>query len=326
MDYRVAIIGGGPAGMSAALWLHHLNCQPTLFEQSAELGGQTARTYEKNPWVLGIEEDQGLRLSEQLIQHWQKINIHHYCNGKLKQLRRQETTWQVQWQQQEHLIRLDFDALLIATGLIERGMECVAQVKGLENCPRTLWRVGAQAYQPEQTFHGKKILIIGGGDNAFENADWVIHRGGQVIMASRSPRQAQHRLVAKISQHQQQGRCTLLCPAELIAIDVADHIRAHIKTKEQTIVEKIDGFHLLAGYQPTPMAAYFSAAAAKMIDYDARGYIKTDALGRTRLPFCYVAGDVAHPEHPCVISALNSGAAAARAIEHDLHQRARENP
>ena len=49
----VPIIGGGPAGMSCALWLHNYGLHPVIIEQEAVLGGMAERNPYPNPWLLG---------------------------------------------------------------------------------------------------------------------------------------------------------------------------------------------------------------------------------------------------------------------------------
>src|SRR5215510_9739407 len=49
----VPIIGGGPAGMSCALWLHNYGLRPVIIEQEAVLGGMAERNPYPNPWLLG---------------------------------------------------------------------------------------------------------------------------------------------------------------------------------------------------------------------------------------------------------------------------------
>ena len=49
----VPIIGGGPAGMSCALWLGNYGLHPVIIEQAAALGGMARRNPYPNPWLLG---------------------------------------------------------------------------------------------------------------------------------------------------------------------------------------------------------------------------------------------------------------------------------
>jgi NADPH-dependent glutamate synthase beta chain and related oxidoreductases len=53
---RVAVIGAGPAGLSAALWLHLLGLAPTLFERETDPGGMLRFNFLTNEWVLGFPD------------------------------------------------------------------------------------------------------------------------------------------------------------------------------------------------------------------------------------------------------------------------------
>ena len=54
------IIGGGPAGMSCALWLHNYGLRPVIVEQETALGGMARRSPYPNEWLLG-RPDQSAR-------------------------------------------------------------------------------------------------------------------------------------------------------------------------------------------------------------------------------------------------------------------------
>ncbi len=59
MNYDVIIIGGGAAGMSAALWCDELGLNALLLEKETELGGQLLRVYNPIRNHLGIEARNG---------------------------------------------------------------------------------------------------------------------------------------------------------------------------------------------------------------------------------------------------------------------------
>ena len=53
----VPIIGGGPAGMSCALWLHNYGLRPVIIEQEAALGGMARHSPYPNEWLLGRPDE-----------------------------------------------------------------------------------------------------------------------------------------------------------------------------------------------------------------------------------------------------------------------------
>ena len=65
----VPIIGGGPAGMSCALWLHNYGLRPIIIEKEAALGGMARRNPYRNDWLLGRPGLTGRQHAEEFAQH-----------------------------------------------------------------------------------------------------------------------------------------------------------------------------------------------------------------------------------------------------------------
>jgi len=66
-DLDVVIIGGGPAGMSAALWCADLGMKAVLLEKEADLGGQLLWTFNAITNYLGVEAANGRELRDRFL-------------------------------------------------------------------------------------------------------------------------------------------------------------------------------------------------------------------------------------------------------------------
>src|SRR5713226_4414809 len=74
-DFDVAIIGGGPGGLSAALWCAELGLKAILFEKEPEFGGQLLLTFNAIKNYLGIDAANGRELRDHFLQHIENTNV-----------------------------------------------------------------------------------------------------------------------------------------------------------------------------------------------------------------------------------------------------------
>src|SRR5687767_12496527 len=65
----VPIIGGGPAGMSCALWLHNYGLRPIIIEREPDLGGLAGRNPYRNDWLLGRPGLTGRQHAQEFVRH-----------------------------------------------------------------------------------------------------------------------------------------------------------------------------------------------------------------------------------------------------------------
>src|SRR5262245_26314982 len=73
--FDTLIIGGGPAGISAALWCGDLGLNAILLEKEPELGGQLLWTFNAITNYLGVEAASGRELRDHFLKHVEKKNI-----------------------------------------------------------------------------------------------------------------------------------------------------------------------------------------------------------------------------------------------------------
>lgn len=314
-DKSVCIVGAGPAGMSCALWLKNLGFTPWLIE-CAQAGGMQNLNFLQNNSLLGFPNVTGPELAQSFVRHIQNEGIALTSAAKLKQI---DPSLRVQWcDQQGTVYTRQACAVVIATGTRYRTQTVLENVAGFECVRPEDIRCGPYAFAPEALPATLRVLIIGGGDNAVENAQRLVALGAQVIVAARSKFRAQAALldfvkssvngelvasaqVLKITQSEQGYEVSLACGAGQV---------------EQRSVNRI---HVLAGYEPQTDALEAALAPAlwQALARDAQGYLLTDAAGRTGCTGIYAAGDICNVAFPSVVSALAQGAQVAKTIEAD---------
>jgi len=303
----IAILGAGPAGCSAASWLSQLGLKVALIEQAAQLCHSLQALQFKQDWLLGSP---GQTLAE-LGQHYAAQTL--ALPGLQLQLGQRLT--QLDWQAGAgwHLSlgggeSCQARALLLATGLRPLRPQVFFPPERPAS-PRVLDAVALTA-QREQLPPGR-ILLLGGGDNAAENALYLQARGHQVTLWSRSDWRAQAALVERI---QAQGRTIIQRPRSPLptalssdATGVTVHSKAHG-------AEVFDHVAVLLGYEPEPSAWELVADAWQRAGITApsrpfRDESRFAALG------LFVAGDASGRQHPCVQTALGDGVVAAKQAE-----------
>jgi FolB domain-containing protein len=305
----VAILGGGPAGCSAASWLAQLGLSVALVERAPELCASLQGLTFRQDWVLGAP---GQTLAELGRQYAAQTEAQQPGLTLLKGRSPTHVDWHAGegWR-----LRLDDGrdltarALLLATGLrplrptpffpdAGPGHECVLDALSL-------------TARRDQLPPGQRILLLGGGDNAAENALFLQARGHRVTLWSRSDWRAQQALVDRIeaagSAIAQRPRTPL--PNALRA-DTAG-VTVNSKTHGD---ERFDLVAVLLGYEAEPSAWLLVADALQRAGITAPSHPFRDEPRFAPLGL-FVAGDASGRQHPSVQTALGDGVAAAKQIE-----------
>ena len=280
-SFDVAILGGGPAGCSAASWLAQLGLSTLLVEREPELCAALRGLNFRQDWVLGQPAaalaDLALAYARQ-VQATDGITLR--MRTRAESARHAAGAWTLQLATGEHV---QSRALLIATGLrLLRPARyfAVPHPRVLDAAALT---TGRDALPPG------RALLLGAGDNAAENALFLADRGFDVTVWARGDWRAQAHLVSRIEAH---PRIALR-----LATPLPDALRAD-DTGVTVGDERFDVVAALLGFEPEP------SAFALLSEHDR--------------PHAFVAGDASGRWHPCVQTALADGVQAAKLIEQAL--------
>jgi thioredoxin reductase len=292
--YDAVIVGGGPAGVSCAIWLARLGLSPLLVEAGERLGGLTATNPFADDWIAALPGATGLQIAANLAQSAQTANVPVSLRSPVAQVRAEENLYIVELAGQGKSAR--GSALVIASGVQARNLAGYP--------PRTRWPgvlVGPGSAIVTQDYAGLSVAVLGGGDNAFENFVYVRGRGAKTVhLYSRTVR-AQSQWVAR-------------------AGDAGVHRGDY---DVDPVARTVDGRRydlILVFYGWEPQAAF---ADGLNLARDERGYIRTDAAtAQASLPGVYAIGEVANRMHPCVVTSMADGVVAAKAIQRRREQQA----
>lgn len=315
---RVAIIGGGPAGMSCALWLKKLGLYPYIFEKAHELGGLQNLNKKHNAWMLGLESSTGPEIAKLYQEHIKNEGIAYLLKAEVKSIiRHPNFEFELELEGQEDFV---CDALVFATGTRIKRAESFQQIPGFN----LLEKHNLISYDPLDgtdlgRFTGHNITVIGAGDNAYQSATLVSSYAKQVNLLVRSVPKAQQINLDSVSKLRKQGKLSVYTHTNIISCEIeseqaiinleSDQGRERLKTNQ--ILSKI-GF--LANNE-------LALKCFPKIKLDKAGYIIVEPNSmRSSEAFVYAIGDISDPINPCVATAVARGTIAARAIEKDMRE------
>jgi thioredoxin reductase len=313
----IVILGAGPAGLSAALWLRNFGFEPRVVEVAAQAGGLQNLNFLANDWVLGQPGQTGPSLARRFVDHVRAAQVAMLTGVRPLRLTGAAGDFRVEF---DNGSAATCAALLIATGTRYRAAEVLADVAGMSGIAPGRVAYGPYAFADLDALAGRRVLIVGGGDNAFENARLLAPSAAMVHLAVRGRSRAQQGLAAAVAAEQVAGRCRVFEAARLSAVrdgPTGLAVTLVVGGREANIV--VDRLHVLAGYEPNTafVDALLPAATTSAMRFDAQRYLLVDQAGRTGAAGIYAAGDVCNPVFPSVVSAIAQGALVAKTIETD---------
>lgn len=304
---KCLIIGGGPAGYTAAIYACRANLDPIMVE-GPQPGGQLITTTEIENFPGYPEGVQGPKLMEDIQAQAARFGLNHIAG----------TVTEVAFEQRPFTVKIDggakeikADTVIIATG-------ATAKYLGLPDEEKYMGMgVSACATCDGFFFRGRKVAVVGGGDTACEEALYLANLASKVYMIVRKDYlRASKYMQRKVEEH---PNIEVLFKTETLGLYGEGVLEgAHLVANRGTANENeynlaIDGFFLAIGHKPN------TEVFAGAIRLDALGYIITEgATTATNVEGVFAAGDVADPVYQQAVSAAGMGCRAALDAERFL--------
>ena len=304
--FDTVIIGGGPAGLSAAIYAGRASLSALVVEQGMP-GGQIATTDEIENYP-GIPSISGAELGLKLQEHAEKFGAS-IAYGSVERIERNEDgTFTVSYSSESATA----PTVIYTGGAIPR----LAGFKG-EDAFRGRG-VSYCATCDGMFYRNKHVYVIGGGNSACEEALYLAGLAKKVYMIVRKPFLRASEVMQKrvkdtenieiLFEHNTLG---LFGDGSVEGVRL---VKRKGEADEQVYELPIDGFFLAIGHKPN------SDIFKPWLDTDETGYIVTQGDStRTKVPGVFAAGDVADPHYRQAITAAASGCRAA--IEADRYLR-----
>jgi len=301
-DYQLIILGGGPAGLTAGLYAARDQLKVLLLEKGV-VGGQVLVT----DWIdnyPGFPDGlSGSDLVEKMAAQVARFGLKAQ-NGNVVKVEFSGATKKLTLENGEELTS---QALIICTGARPNKLgipgEAELTGKGVSYC----------ATCDGPFFRGEEILVVGGGDTAVQEADFLTKFASKVTLVHRRDTLR----ATKVLQERafSNKRIEFIWNANVIAIEGKKEVE-RIRFRNNDGGEKeiaASGIFILIGTIPNN-----EILPLEQLGADEHGFIKTDDEMRTKVPGVMAAGDIRSKTVRQIINGAGEGAVAAIAAEHYL--------
>lgn len=306
---KLLIIGSGPAGYTAAIYASRANLNPVLYE-GIQPGGQLTITDMIENFPGHPEELSGQDLMDLMREQVDKFGVEvreHICVKSDLSAAPYRFTF-------DDESEVEADAVIIATG-------ASAKFLGLDDEKKYMGQGVSACATCDGFFYRKKVVaVVGGGDTACGEAQYLAGLASKVYLIVRKP----YLRASKILQDRVMNnpKIEVLFETNTLGLYGDNGVEgAHLVHRKGEADERqydlpIDGFFLAIGHRPN------SDIFKPWIETDEIGYIKTEgATPKTNVPGVFAAGDVADPLYRQAIVAAGSGCKAAMEAEKYLAER-----
>ncbi|HVA52888.1 MAG TPA: FAD-dependent oxidoreductase [Acidimicrobiales bacterium] len=306
LAYDVIVIGGGPTGLTAAIYGARENQSVLIIEKSA-VGGQAGITERLDNYPGFPDGVAGHDLADRIRRQAERYGVEilqavgvrdvHVDGDWVSVTTTTDETYQAR-------------AVLVATGSVYRrtGAEGEADLIGAgihfcATCDGPFYR-GA-----------KEVLVIGGGNSGLEEGLFLTQFAEHVTVVEHSEKLAGSRLLQdKVLAHPKMSVVTNTnvvrfqsgATGQLESVELEDRVAGERHHHETS------GAFVFIGLDPN------TAFLDGVLDLDERGFVLSDEQFRTNVPGVFVAGDVRHGSTKQLASAVGEGAAASIQIRYHL--------
>ena len=298
MNFDVIIIGGGAAGISAALWCDELKLKSLLLEARGELGGQLLRVYNPIKNHLGIETENGRELRDIFVG---QIENRHFT--VLLQSKISAVDLQIKSVALDSGETFFADVIVVATGVRRRKLNVAGEEKFIGK------GIIESGKRDADSVRDKNVCIVGGGDAAFENALILAETAKSVMLIHRQTNfRARPEFIERVKNNRKVEILTATIVRKIIGGERVEAVKLKNLSTAKVFVKDVEAILLRIGVEPN--TDFLNGE----LELNKHGYIIVNQICETNIEGIYAVGDVANPIAPTVSSAVGTGATAAKAI------------
>jgi thioredoxin reductase (NADPH) len=301
---ELIIIGGGPAGYTAALYGARANLKPLVIE-GFQWGGQLMITSDVENYPGYADGILGPEMMKDFRRQAQRFGAE-FVTDDVTRVDFSERPFRVWVEDEEYRA----NAVIVATGATARQLglesERALQGRGVSYCA-----VCDAAFYPE-----KDVLVVGGGDSAMEEALFLTKFARQVTVVHRREEfRASQIMLDRARANAKIDWITNAVVDEVLGVEGGSITGARLRDTQtgETREEAADGLFVAIGHDPN------TQLFLDQLDHDAAGYLVTrPGTTETNVPGVFAAGDVQDHVYRQAVTAAGSGSMAALDAERYL--------
>jgi thioredoxin reductase (NADPH) len=302
--YKSVIIGTGPAGLTAAIYLARANLEPLIIE-GPEPGGQLTTTTEVENFPGFPDGIMGPELMDNMRKQAERFGAE-FRTGWVTKVDFSNRPFRISIEGHEDIIA---ETIVISTGASAKYLGIPGE---RENVGRG---VSTCATCDGFFFRNKKIIVVGGGDSAMEEAHFLTRFASEVVVVNRrSELRASKIMQDRARQNPKISWSLDRNPVEVLTNErgvTGLKVRNHL-TNEDEVIET-DGIFVAIGH--TPNTKFLDS----QLPTDEQGYLLVNpGTTETSIPGVFACGDVQDHKYRQAISAAGTGCMAALDAERFL--------
>lgn len=301
--HNVVIVGSGCAGNTAAIYSARASLQPLVLE-GLEPGGQLSYTTDVENFPGFPEGISGPELVENMKKQAMRFGAE-YQAARLDEC---------DLSQRPFRLKIDGEWIETRTLIVASGAS--ARWLNLESEQRLIGHgVSSCATCDGFFYRGKKIMVIGGGDSAMEEANFLTRFGESVALVHRRDDFRASRIM--IERTRANPKIEILTNTVVEEVyDVTQKTVTSVKLRniktDKTWLRDVDGFFVAIGHIPN------TKPFVGQLDLDSEGYILSHGGAKTNVAGVFHAGDVEDRQYRQAITASGAGCKAAIEVERFL--------
>ncbi|MEM3477626.1 MAG: thioredoxin-disulfide reductase [Archaeoglobaceae archaeon] len=288
--FEVAIVGGGPAGLTAAIYSARYGLKTIVFETFDPVSQLSmASKIENYPGFEGSGIELLEKMKEQALKAGAEIRME-----KIEKILKKDESFLLIGESE-----YEARAVIIATGGKHRSA-------GFENEDAFIGKgISYCATCDGALYRGKKVIVYGSGKEAVSDAIYLHDIGCDVKLISRSPLRVEEAMIDELSKR----RVEIVTNANLRRVEGKKKVEKAIiflRDKKEEVTIECDAVFVAIGMRPAT-----DVVAELGVERDVMGYIKVDREQRTNVPGVFAAGDCCNNPLKQVVTACGDGAIAA---------------
>jgi thioredoxin reductase (NADPH) len=296
--YDCVVVGAGPAGLSAAIYLARFNRSALVVDQ----GAGRSTTHEVNENYLGFPDGIASRdLRERGREQAQRFGAE-FVTGRVEEIEREEGGFRLGADNSEYRAR----SVILATGVVDEfpRFENAGDYVGKS----LFWCITCDGYK----VRGKRVMLVGEDDEAAVTCMQFLNFTDQLsFVTNRDPGES---ALTDDARRRLDSAGIPLYESCIAHVSGDDGMMHTVHLRDGPDVE-LDVMFSQQGARPNS-----GLAESLGVELSRQGYILCDEEQRTKVPLLYAAGDVTRIFAHQIVTAAHEGATAAQAANYDLYR------